>query len=585
MVVFTKQEKSARPSEYISGINSVLDKMERNPDHENAVELLIEIGELEAGIADFLFRESDSFDVLAQKLRNISMLAGRVLFQSWEGRKTQIPPLIPEIRKGLLSVLASPLPELITSRSPEGYVFYGLFPEMYIEAAKLFYLEKKPAKAVCIGLRSIGTSLSAAVGGSLFEMGARVESFTLRPRGHPFRRKALLSPDLEEKLSSLSESSFLIIDEGPGLSGSSFGSAAQALSDLGIPDRNIILFPSHVPDSSRFIKSQASARWSDFRKFVVPFEEKYLSGKLLDSFDCGRIMEISAGTWRGSFFQSELDYPPLHPNHEQRKYLCMEESPDKEGVLSGPVRMIKFVGFGKYGRARYERAVKLSGLGLYPEVNGLRNGFLIRHFVPGAPVSENEVGQDLLNFAAQYLARTGMDFQVPGGIPFESNMRMIMENTMETLGPEWAGYAEKLSSFYSVLKDYPLVAIDGRVMRHEWVKTPKGFFKADSISHHMDQFYPRNQDTAWDVAGLCVEFPLRGAGREFFLDRYEALSGDKNIKKKLPFYLIAYLAFRLGYAELASMDLGNSPDGLRLKTLRDYYSFQLKMELSRLNAM
>ena len=75
---------------------------------------------------------------------------------------------------------------------PEGYAYYALYPETYVAAAEQFIRGRRPGTAVCVGLRSIGTSLSAAVAAGLEAAGWRVLALTLRPRGHPFQRRPIL---------------------------------------------------------------------------------------------------------------------------------------------------------------------------------------------------------------------------------------------------------------------------------------------------------------------------------------------------------------------------------------------------------
>lgn len=584
MIVFTKQERRTCPETCLSEISAILGRLEGDPArHEHALELLMEWGELESGIADALFIESDSIEQIALSSREIALLIGRLFYLSWEGEVQRSRALMPPIRGKLLSFSKMPLPLEIRTRAPEGYIYYGLYPEMYLEAAKAFFREMRPERAVSIGLRSIGTSLSAAVGGALSELGVKVESFTLRPRGHPFRRKMLIAPELESRLKSFAGSYFLIIDEGPGISGSSFGSASHALSEMGIPDPEIIFFPSHLPDGSRLLTPHARRSWHNYRKYVVPFEENRPNGKLLGAWSGREKLDISAGKWRSLFFDRESDYPALHPSHEQRKYLCLEE-PLNGKKIKGPAFLMKFAGLGKYGRSKYERALALSDKGLYPKVHGLTGGFLVRDFVEGRPVAQADINPDLLDYIAAYIASMGKMFQVGEEIPFDSNMKMISENVLETIGKEWTANIGKLESLRPAVCGGTAAAIDGRMMRHEWLVTKGGFLKTDSVGHHLDQFYPRSQDPAWDVAALCIEFPLRGREMEYFISRYAALSGDAHIREKLPFYRISYLAYRLGYTELASLELGESPDGLRLKSLSDYYSFLLKMELSNLAA-
>src|SRR5947209_4153266 len=52
--------------------------------------------------------------------------------------------------------------EHVTIKEPEGYAFYAVYPEMYAMAARA--LPPSPNRLV-IGIRTIGTSLGAAVAG------------------------------------------------------------------------------------------------------------------------------------------------------------------------------------------------------------------------------------------------------------------------------------------------------------------------------------------------------------------------------------------------------------------------------------
>jgi hypothetical protein len=51
--------------------------------------------------------------------------------------------------------------------------------------------------------------------------------------------------------------------------------------------------------------------------------------------------------------------------------------------------------------------------------------------------------------------------------------------------------------------------------------------------------------------------------RRFVVERYRRLSGDWSITQRLPYYTVAYLAFRLGYAVLAGEVLGESSSDAR----------------------
>lgn len=50
---------------------------------------------------------------------------------------------------------------------------------------------------------------------------------------------------------------FLVIDEGPGLSGSSICGTLEKLLKIGIAAEKIVIFPSWNPDVNRFVSEKA----------------------------------------------------------------------------------------------------------------------------------------------------------------------------------------------------------------------------------------------------------------------------------------------------------------------------------------
>src|SRR3989304_2691983 len=93
------------------------------------------------------------------------------------------------LKASLARIRQMPLPARIKTRIPEGYAHYGLFPEVYLAAARKFHEERKPADVVCIGLRSIGASLSSVIAAELESLGSTVPSFNPPPTRPPFTRK------------------------------------------------------------------------------------------------------------------------------------------------------------------------------------------------------------------------------------------------------------------------------------------------------------------------------------------------------------------------------------------------------------
>jgi hypothetical protein len=446
------------------------------------VDYLIAFGQLEAGVVDALCPDEDEESAATLALR-----------------RGEIP--------------GAELPETITIREPEGYAYYALYPEMYAASARRFRAECRPHRCCVIGIRSIGTSLSTVVAR---ELGS--DSVTVRPRGHPFDRYVKLGRKLTERLRTCEW--FAIVDEGPGISGSSFAAVARVLNEIGVPDTRIVFFPSWDSDGSTLRAAEARDRWPRHRRYVTDFEEC-----ILPQF--GQVQDLSGGKWR----EVTGVWPAVQPQHERRKYL-------RGGTL------LKFSGLGRIGFRRLRRAQLLADAGFTSSTVGFESGFLCTGWIAGRPVVE--ASPDLVARIRQYISFVQSTFRVAGCVDFDSLMQMIEVNT-----------GRRPNADRALIEDGTLVAVDGRMLPHEWLATDRGYIKTDAVDHHDDHFYPGCQDIAWDIAGAEVEFGLPA----------DALGEDP----RLPFYRIAYCAYRLGYARMAQQSLGNTPDGDRFRRLGDYY--------------
>ncbi|MDQ6758533.1 MAG: hypothetical protein M3Z32_01550 [Acidobacteriota bacterium] len=420
--------------------------------------LLVEFGEVEAALMDARFPERDG-------------LAARLTLEDIPDRQITVPVA-------------------------EGYAYYGLFPEMYAESTRRFWSQVRPAEVVVIGLRGIGTSLSTVVETTLKRLGVCVHSFTVRPRGHPFHRELRITEELADHWRSLGPAHFIVVDEGPGLSGSSFCGAARKLSELGIPDERIVFFSSWEGDAEAFRSEDAQRRWGRHKVFWAEYQA-----------DPG-LVDISAGQWRALFYKDESDYPETIPQHEARKYL-------------GGRSVRKFSGLGKYGEAKLQRAELLADAGFSPRVYGLDGGFIETKWVPGLP---GEVPPP--SRVAEYLAFRSKHFPTGDATRPQELLEMIEVN---------AGIAG-----LELPEPAAAVITDGRLLPHEWV----GGSKTDALDHGDNHFFPGPTDIAWDIAALKVELGMDIAYE------YAQLSGDRGIAQRLPFYDVAYRAFRSGYGKM-----------------------------------
>jgi hypothetical protein len=238
--------------------------------HGMLVAAFISTSELVQGIVDAEFQER-GFDTLGEDHRKgmecLSLLA-RVIDESWRSGFGQASPFPKAFLEKLLAFNPS---RIIRTRQAEGYAFYALYPESYLEAARASGLG--PDTKV-IGIRSIGTGLSALVAAAL----GAPDPVTLRPVGHPFGREVRIDPSLTKSLTADLERSFAIVDEGPGLSGSSFGAVADWLEEAGISRERIHFFPSHSGLLGPKASTRHQARWSAASRHLVTMDDLLLRG-------------------------------------------------------------------------------------------------------------------------------------------------------------------------------------------------------------------------------------------------------------------------------------------------------------------
>ncbi|MCL5282182.1 MAG: hypothetical protein M1376_20015 [Planctomycetes bacterium] len=577
MIVYRAQQQEERASACLGAIGDLFRRFEqgRCVAHELAVELLIDYGRFEAATADLLSTDANTVHPIVTLLRQAATLTGHLLYHCWQGSADSSGLYARRFQEALEQIAAVPLPQTLHMRVPEGYAYYGLYPETYLEAANAFWHEHQSREVTCIGIRSIGTSLSAMVAATLEECGCSVHSYTVRCQGHPFDRRLVLALELEERWRASGHGHFLIVDEGPGLSGSSLCSVAQKLADLGIPDDRIVFLPSRSTDGTDLVSATARRRWPRHRQYLVSFADLWIkSGCMARWLPGGRITDVSAGQWRPLFFPQEAQYPAVQPWHERRKYLCVMEP--------APTLLLKFAGLGRYGQSIHARARALAEAGFHPPVVGLAHGFLVMEFVHGRAMTQEHLDASFLDRVVQYLAHLSRLPAVGTPMPHEEVIQMIEGNVAEGLGQSWA-HTFAHARFPHATQDVLSGATDGRMMLHEWLHLDSRYLKTDAVDHAVDHFSPGCQDPAWDMAGCLMEWGLDRPRQNYLLGQYRAATGDSTLPQRLPFYTIAYLAHRLGYATLAAQTLGpQSPDGRRFQTLAAHYNRLLQRELSQL---
>jgi hypothetical protein len=493
--------------------------------------VLIAAGELAQGVADAAFEtvgEDGCSPAIEATMGLAIAVAGDLLASAGQpaGRRADATAALAAVRR-------LPLPPAIRCKTPEGYAFYALYPEDFATAAAA---AARPAPALVVGLRSIGTSLAAAVAARL-----GCPAVTLRPCGHPFRRQLRPSQTLRARLES-HPGSFIIVDEGPGLSGSSFGAAADLLDDLGVPLGRMLFLTGHANDLGPRASPAHRARWTRSRRATGAGS---LSPITLQSWfadltgPTAQIEDISGGAWRRDL--PEASWPPAAPMTERRKFRL---------TCPGGRFVARFAGLGAVGEEKLAAARLLHAARLAPEPLALRRGFLLERWCEGRPLDPAEPqGERFLGHLGRYLGFRARALAVARneGASVAELRRMACINAAELGGPELGRAVEARLAEAGELAGLVPARIDGRLHAWEWLRLPDGsFVKTDVLDHAVSHDLVGCQDIAWDVAGAAVEFALADTDVERLRTAVGAAAGREVGRPAVAAFSICYAAFQGG---------------------------------------
>lgn len=586
MLVYGDHAREVRPSEVLAAIRERLRRVEAVPAgiarHMALVALIIEAGELAQGLldADFAERRQDEPCQRGAAYLALPMALARSVRDSYMSGFMRCTPVPGEVLDTLERL---ELPERVTIKMPEGYAYYALYPELYLEAARTLRLLPRPP--LVVGIRSIGTGLACVVAAA---SGTTAPPLTVRPGGHPFQRTLSIGPGFErELLARARESHVAIVDEGPGLSGSSFGAVADFLEARGIPEDRLLFFPSHAGELGPVASERHRVRWARARRYTADFDVLFvrpddppppLAAWVEDIIGptLGPLVDVGGGAWRQRVFPEERDWPAVHVQQERRKYLVLSE----RGTF-----LLKFAGLGTYGERRLARARQLSEASLTPHVEGLRHGFLVQRWLEGArplPLARGLDRAELVTRVGAYLGFRARRFPAePGrGASLAKLLEMARYNSAQALGH---GFAEALGVWAPRLgalsREARPVETDNKPHAWEWLVLPDGrLLKADAVDHHDAHDLIGCQDVAWDVVGAAVELNLDAAEQIILAEYVARASGHAVSVPLMDFYRPCYLAFQLGHHTLAASALeGLVPEeAARLRRAAERYATLLR---------
>jgi hypothetical protein len=535
---------------------------------------------------------------------------------TWQQAEPLPPPVVdaPTALARLTGCLAamSDLPDFpVTVKLPEGFSFHALYPEQYAVAAGRWLADERThgapltRAALVVGIRSIGTTLAAVVAAVLRAAGVRVSSYTVRPTGHPYDRQVdLLGQTAMHTGSAGNENGrplrALVVDEGPGISGSSMAATAAALVAAGVNAEEIAFLPGHGGEPGGAGSEEVRAWWRRARRYVGEGEQLTFGGRPLvaalgdalavrTGHGVVQMENISGGVWRQTAYPDAAQWPPVCNYFERVKY--------RATLTDGSRVLLKFLGLAAAGAdlpstaeaAAAELAARAARQlapaeaeqaaaevrRLAPEVLGTVLGFVATRWVEGTPLALPAPGQHITQRASlqdgdvallgRYIARVaGPPLRVQELAAATARLtEMIYVNISEALGDEAAQRAADFTARYTAGRSAqhmggdaqgPVAAYgDGRMLPYEFVRGVDGrLHKVDGVGHDCDHTLIGRQPLAWDLVGACVEWQLNPQATERLLAAFAGAGGPPIDAAAREFYRLAYLAFRTGQCTLAA---------------------------------
>jgi hypothetical protein len=522
-------------------VGAVNDLCAHPSDDSLAISALMRAGEFESALAD----ANCLAQSLAQQLTNA--LASAFLGET--AALAAVGNLVNRI--GRLE-----LPDLVSVSPAEGFAYYALHPHDYATMVERAATEN--GSVLVVGIRSIGTTLSAIVHAALRQRATTSERMTVRPTGHPYDRVTDFSP---EQLQNIREwnaraADVLVVDEGPGRSGSSFLSVAEALTRAGVPECRITLLGSRQADGSQLCAHNAHVRWNRFR-FIWPVPLVYT--RFSDH------TYLASGRWREVLLQDQSPWPACWPQMERLKFL----SPNRRWLF-------KFEGFGHLGAEILARAQVLAEKGFGCAAKSVGDGMMCYPIIRGHSLRADNVSTELLEHLARYCAFRAAELRTVNP-PSSQLGAMLGFNALHEFGMEIDGEMDEFSTGAPILTD-------GRMQPHEWIRGTDGqIVKVDPYTHGDDHFFPGPTDIAWDLAGAIVEWSLDDHAAEFFLSEFRRISGlDRS--KAIGLYSLAYTVFRVAYWKMALSTVASSPEEQRVLGAYEYYRVLAERQLLSMKA-
>jgi hypothetical protein len=504
--------------------NALLARIGRGHDLESLRAILIGCGQLEQLISDADGTARESRDLVCRATDH----AARAFYALWSRVNCRAPRSQSQVSSEIEALrlrlrLLARLEEVIgTLKIPEGFAFYALYPEQYCAAAVAYLQQRGRTQGTThvIGLRSIGTTLSASLAAVLNAADVEHRRYTVRPHGHPFERQVELPWPFAV------EDTALVVDEGPGLSGSSFYSVSRALDMAGVASQRQVYFCAHPHPPGKMASTEISSFWAHAERYVASNHDCAISpeGSLRSTLEAeltrsfhSRVRsfeDVSQGRWRGAAF-GQAPWPCAYPAFERPKLLAQ--------LADGRRALMKF-----YGQVL--RSDPISGALQWSDAAAAR-----------------QIAEGAANVAQiqGYVARPWLDGELLTRA--EKSPSLLAELARLLAGRPWRRARETSAAaecYYGAT---------GGLAPQEWLRL------ADGQLRKLPETLPGYDHTAidaeplgWDLAAAVVEWQLTNREAEQLLALFRARSGIGVELREVQPHIRRYARFNTAKAQFCA---------------------------------
>ncbi|MEZ0313437.1 MAG: hypothetical protein ACAI38_16825 [Myxococcota bacterium] len=456
---------------------------------------------------------------------------------------------------------------------PEGFAYNSLYPEQYCAATWAFIGARKArltGSVLVVGVRSIGTTLSAIVAAALDCAGIDNHRMTVRPSGSPTSRELVLDKNV---LAGASHA--IVVDEGPWTSGSSMAAVGFALERLGLPREAIAFLPSHRNGPGPKASPDVRAMWNEVAIFSVPVTAPIFGGRTLRehlNHELANTLGVRAELlpdedWRRLAYDDPGDWPPSRGRFATSRYRVRTTSGSLALEFGGTATID---GQSMVAQALAACEQRTFG-GFAPAPIGMVAGYLARPWLEGTALRPSDVDAKLLSSLSHYVSAMA-------GLPLDSAALAAAQlrradwasrHLADALGDSAAKRAAAYVEAGSVLPPaWARAAFDYDLAPRCWMRTSEGAIaRVGSAATAHGHTVVGVQPVLWDVASLLVEWDLgRKEARAVVAEVEAGLGGTRLPRPALRAFMLAYIAFKLG--ELAACQ-AEADDAAELSRIHD----------------